>query len=303
MATHSSLHAWKILWREEPGGLQPMGSRLSTRTDTLSWIHLTGRREVTWSSFLVSGSFQMLVLSPPRPPGHRQGVSVLRLWVLQVMWAQRKNTCSAVAENRFVFQVITQRGNEAADAGDSPQSPLSPAAHSPLAPSPSGMFPLVSLMPVPKGSLPEPGRTIPGAGAVESLDCREIWRACRKKPGQQGWWGFLGSLRQQHHPAACESRVRLFATPRTVVHGMLQTRILEWVTYPFSSGSAPPRNQTRVSSITGGFFTSWAIREALSTCIFHNWSDHGRAPLGTSPASLCESESVKSGNSLQPHGL
>ena len=40
-------------------------------------------------------------------------------------------------------------------------------------------------------------------------------------------------------------------------------RILEWVAYPFSSGSSEPRNQTRVSCITGGFFTNWAIREAL----------------------------------------
>ena len=31
-------------------------------------------------------------------------------------------------------------------------------------------------------------------------------------------------------------------------------RILEWVAYPFSSGSFQPRNQTRVSCIAGGFF-------------------------------------------------
>ena len=31
-------------------------------------------------------------------------------------------------------------------------------------------------------------------------------------------------------------------------------RILEWVAYPFFSGSSRPRNQTRVSSIVGGFF-------------------------------------------------
>ena len=39
-------------------------------------------------------------------------------------------------------------------------------------------------------------------------------------------------------------------------------RILEWVAYPFSSGSSQPRNQTTVSYIAGGFFTNWAIREA-----------------------------------------
>ena len=27
MATHSSILAWTILWREEPGGLQSMGSQ------------------------------------------------------------------------------------------------------------------------------------------------------------------------------------------------------------------------------------------------------------------------------------
>jgi len=32
-------------------------------------------------------------------------------------------------------------------------------------------------------------------------------------------------------------------------------RILEWVAYPFSSGSSWSRNQTRVSCIAGGFFT------------------------------------------------
>ena len=40
-------------------------------------------------------------------------------------------------------------------------------------------------------------------------------------------------------------------------------RILEWVAYPFSGQLSQPRNQTRVSCIAGGFFTSWATREAL----------------------------------------
>ena len=39
--------------------------------------------------------------------------------------------------------------------------------------------------------------------------------------------------------------------------------ILEWVAYPFSSGSSWPRNRTRVSCIAGRFFTNWAMREAL----------------------------------------
>ena len=59
------------------------------------------------------------------------------------------------------------------------------------------------------------------------------------------------------------SRVRIFATPWTVVHGILQARLLEWVGFPFSSGSSRPRNWTRISCIAGGFFSNWALRVAL----------------------------------------
>ena len=50
------------------------------------------------------------------------------------------------------------------------------------------------------------------------------------------------------------------------VHGILQARILEWVAYPFSRGSSWPRNQTRVSYITGRLFTSWVTREVNKLC-------------------------------------
>ena len=43
--------------------------------------------------------------------------------------------------------------------------------------------------------------------------------------------------------------------------------IVEWVDYPFSSGSYQPRNWTRVSWIAGGFFTNWAIREAQTSIL------------------------------------
>ena len=41
-----------------------------------------------------------------------------------------------------------------------------------------------------------------------------------------------------------------------IVHGILQARELEWVVFPFSSGSSQPRDQTQVFCIAGGFFTS-----------------------------------------------
>ena len=57
------------------------------------------------------------------------------------------------------------------------------------------------------------------------------------------------------------------------VHGILQVRILEWVAFPFSSGSSWPRNRTRVSCIAGRFFTNWAMREALIPHIFKSYND------------------------------
>ena len=52
--------------------------------------------------------------------------------------------------------------------------------------------------------------------------------------------------------------------PGSSVLGIFQARILEWVAISFSRGSSQHRYQTCVScvsSIAGGFFTCWAIRE------------------------------------------
>ena len=47
-----------------------------------------------------------------------------------------------------------------------------------------------------------------------------------------------------------------------IVHRILQSRILEWVAFPFARGSYQSRDQTQVSHIAGGFFTNWATKEA-----------------------------------------
>ena len=53
-----------------------------------------------------------------------------------------------------------------------------------------------------------------------------------------------------------------FETPWAVAHqvpmsrGILQARILEWVTMPSSRGSSQPMDRTHVSHIAGGFFTN-----------------------------------------------
>ena len=43
--------------------------------------------------------------------------------------------------------------------------------------------------------------------------------------------------------------------PGSSVHGILQTRILEWVAISSSRGSSQPRDQTQVCCIAGRFFT------------------------------------------------
>ena len=48
----------------------------------------------------------------------------------------------------------------------------------------------------------------------------------------------------------------------STVHGILQANVLEWVSMPSSRESSQSSDQTQVSHIAGGFFTSWDTREA-----------------------------------------
>ena len=62
---------------------------------------------------------------------------------------------------------------------------------------------------------------------------------------------------QESNPGLPHCRQILYLLSR---HG--SPRILEWVAYPSSRGSFWPGNQTSVSCIAGGFFTSWATKKA-----------------------------------------
>ena len=69
------------------------------------------------------------------------------------------------------------------------------------------------------------------------------------------WWNSNSrkvTLPSSLHPSSLKVKV----------HGIFQARILEWVAFPFSRVSSQPRDRTQVSCIAGGFFTSWATREA-----------------------------------------
>ena len=80
-------------------------------------------------------------------------------------------------------------------------------------------------------------------------------------------------------------------------------RILEWVAYPFSSGSSQPRSQTRVSCIAGGFFTNWAIREASYMRILWPASDKGGWKVSDLPALAVFSNSFSLTFSMCPSVL
>ena len=41
-----------------------------------------------------------------------------------------------------------------------------------------------------------------------------------------------------------------------IVHGILQVRILEWVTFPFSRGSSQPKGRTQASLIADKFINN-----------------------------------------------
>ena len=57
--------------------------------------------------------------------------------------------------------------------------------------------------------------------------------------------------------------------PGPSVHGILQARMLEWVTISFSRGSSQLWDRTQVSCIVGRFFTVWATREACVRKLFY----------------------------------
>ena len=82
------------------------------------------------------------------------------------------------------------------------------------------------------------------------------------------YWLHLGLMLCMKVKVKLLSRVRLFCDPLDCslpgfsVHGILQARILEWVTISFSRGSSWPRDQPRVFHIGGRRFNLWATREA-----------------------------------------
>ena len=112
---------------------------------------------------------------------------------------------------------------------------------------------------------------------------------------------------------AAQSCPTLCNTMDYTVHGIFQARMLEWVGFPFSRGSSQPRDQTQVSGIAGGFFTSWPQGKTLFTLV--KWTEVAQSyPTLCNPMVKHFFKNIKKvcshmqacsvmANSLQPHGL
>ena len=108
--------------------------------------------------------------------------------------------------------------------------------------------------------------------------------------GAPGWAPALGtqslspwttsvSLVAQSCPTLCNPMD--CSPPGSSVHGISQARILEWVAIPFFRGYSWPRDQTCVSFIAGGFFTSAPPGETLKMLCTTSHYLQGRQETGS----------------------
>ena len=82
------------------------------------------------------------------------------------------------------------------------------------------------------------------------------------------WWESESEVAQSC-PTLCDP---MDCSPAdSLVHGIFQAWILEWVAISFSRGSSRPRDQTRVSHIVGRCFTVWATRGDFDGKEVHKW--------------------------------
>ena len=77
------------------------------------------------------------------------------------------------------------------------------------------------------------------SGLCRVVSCREVTQSC---------------------PTLCDPMD--CSLPGSSLHGILQARVLEWVSISFSRESSQPKDQTWVSCIPGRCFNLWATRVA-----------------------------------------
>ena len=86
-----------------------------------------------------------------------------------------------------------------------------------------------------------------------------LWKLCKLSPSHRDWNIGLVSFSKWSEVKVAQLCPTLCDPMDCTVHGIVQARILEWVAFPFSSGSSQPRDRTQISHIAGRFFLSWMI--------------------------------------------
>ena len=100
------------------------------------------------------------------------------------------------------------------------------------------------------------------------LKCRSWFSISEAKPESESVSGVAQSC-----PSLCD--LVDCSPPGSSVHGILQTRILEWVAISFSRGSSWPRDRTQVSHIAGRCFNLWATgKPSRQSQVFYNSNKH-----------------------------
>ena len=95
----------------------------------------------------------------------------------------------------------------------------------------------------------------------EIVKDRETWHAAVHEVTKS--WTWLRNWTATNEWVKAAQSCPTFCDPMDyTVLGILNTRILAWVAFPSSRRSSQLRDRTQVSYIAGGFFTSWATREA-----------------------------------------
>ena len=101
------------------------------------------------------------------------------------------------------------------------------------------------------------------------LNCSHIEESRSQTQNDYRWWKhscntvLIKIERKSESAQTCPTLCNPMdcSPPHSSIHGILQARILEWVTISFSRGSSQPRDRTRLSLFVGRRFTVWATRE------------------------------------------
>ena len=108
MATHSSTLAWRIPWREEPGGLQPMGRRESDMAE-----HLRITRQHTYHYIICHNFFIHLPILDIWVITQLGSFQIRLLWTF--VYKPSVNTFSSLS---FLFSFISLLGSRMARSFD-----------------------------------------------------------------------------------------------------------------------------------------------------------------------------------------